>query len=108
MEQAKMESQVSRLAELTAYQEGSIVSRQIINKPTGTVTLFAFDCGQQLSEHTAAYDAAAIVLEGEAQIQIAGRPYVLGAGDFIIMPANQPHAVRAEKQFKMLLVMIRS
>jgi len=108
MQEAKVEPGVLRLAELTSYQEGSIVSRQIISRKTGTVTLFAFDKGQELSEHTAPYDAMVYVLDGEAHIRIAGRPFVLQPGDMIIMPANQAHAVKAEKLFKMLLIMIRS
>jgi quercetin dioxygenase-like cupin family protein len=108
MQEAKVEPGVLRLAELASHQEGSIVSRQIISRKTGTVTLFAFDKGQELSEHTAPYDAMVYVLDGEAHIGIAGRPFVLQSGDMIIMPANQPHAVKAEKRFKMLLIMIRS
>jgi len=108
MQEAKVEPSVLRLAESTSYQEGSIVSRQIISRKAGTVTLFAFDKGQELSEHTAPYDAMVYVLDGEAHIRIAGRPFLLQPGDMIIMPANQPHAVKAEKRFKMLLIMIRS
>jgi len=108
MQEATVEPGVLKLAELTSYQEGSIVSRQIISRKTGTVTLFAFDQGQELSEHTAPYDALVYVLDGEAHIRIAGRPFVLQPGDMINMPANQPHAVKAEQRFKMLLIMIRS
>lgn len=108
MQEAKVETGVLRLAELTSYQEGSIVSRQIISRKTGTVTLFAFDKGQELSEHTAPYDAMVYVLDGEAHIRIAGQPFVLQPGDMIIMPADRPHAVKAEKRFKMLLIMVRS
>jgi quercetin dioxygenase-like cupin family protein len=100
-------SQVLQLAELVAYQEGSVVSRQITKAEAGNVTLFAFDQGQELSEHTAPFDALVHVLDGEAEIRILGRPFALGAGDIIIMPANEPHAVRATKRFKMLLTMIR-
>ena len=108
MQEAKVEPSVLRLAEWASYQEGSIVSRQLISRKTGTVTLFAFDQGQELSEHTAPYDAMVYVLDGEAHIRIAGRPFVLQPGDMIIMPGNQPHALKAEQRFKMLLIMIRS
>ncbi len=108
MEEQKTGPGVTKLAELASYQQGSIVSRQIISRKTGTVTLFAFDQDQELSEHTAPYDAMALILDGEARIQIAGQPFVLQQGETIIMPANQPHALRAEKRFKMLLIMIRS
>ena len=94
--------------ELVAYQAGAVVSRTLINAKTGTVTLFAFDAGQELSEHTAPFDALVQVLDGETRITIAGQPFDLKAGDLIIMPANQPHAVSATTPFKMLLTMIRS
>lgn len=96
------------LAEMAAYQEGSIVSRQITKAEAGNVTLFAFDTGQELSEHTAPFDALVHILDGQAEIRIAGQPFVLLAGEAIIMPANQPHALRASSRFKMLLTMIRS
>jgi quercetin dioxygenase-like cupin family protein len=101
-------ARVLHTAELVGYQEGAVVSRTLINQKTGTVTLFAFDVGQELSEHTAPYDALVQVLEGETEISIAGQPYRLKAGDAIIMPANDPHAVKALAKFKMLLTMIRS
>ena len=101
-------AQVLRTADLVAYQEGAVVSRTLINQKTGTVTLFAFDQGQELSEHTAPYDALAQVLDGETEISISGRPFHLTAGDSIIMPANDPHAVKALTRFKMMLTMIRS
>lgn len=101
-------SQVLKMADLAAYQEGSVVSRQITKADAGNVTLFAFDAGQELSEHTAPFDALAHVLDGEAEIRISGRVYALGAGEAIIMPANEPHAVKAAKRFKMLLTMIRA
>ena len=94
--------------DLATYQAGAVVSRTLINQKTGTVTLFAFDAGQELSEHTAPYDALVQVLDGETRITIAGQPFDLKAGDLIIMPANQPHAVSATTPFKMLLTMIRS
>jgi quercetin dioxygenase-like cupin family protein len=92
---------------LAAYQEGAVVSRILLKRAGGTVTLFAFDEGQSLSEHTAPFDAVAHVLEGEALITIAGVPLTVPAGDMILMPANQPHAVAARARFKMLLTMIR-
>ena len=92
---------------LVEYQDGAVVSRTLIDKPVGTVTLFAFDKGQGLSEHTAPFDALAHVLEGEAQVVISGAPFDLRAGDAIIMPANEPHALKAVSRFKMLLTMIR-
>ena len=101
-------SQVLKLADLVLYQDGSIVSRQITKAEAGNVTLFAFDTGQELSEHTAPFDALVEVLDGEAEISISGMSYALGAGDAIVMPANQPHAVKGTKRFKMLLTMIRA
>lgn len=93
---------------LAAYQDGAVVSRTLLKRAGGTVTLFAFDEGQSLSEHTAPFDAIAHVLEGEASITIAGAPLTLRAGEMVLMPANQPHAVHAPTRFKMLLTMIRS
>ena len=100
--------QETKLIDLVAYQGGSVVSKEIINKKTGTVTLFAFDDGQGLSEHTAPFDALVYVLDGAVEISISGKPHHLKEGDMIIMPANQPHALKAVKKFKMLLLMIRS
>lgn len=100
--------QVAHLAALVDYQEGAVVSRTLINRPTGTVTLFAFDAGQQLSEHTTPFDALVHVLDGEAEITISGSPLHLAAGQMVIMPAEKPHAVRAVGRLKMMLVMIRS
>jgi len=105
---AAPKAQKLTLVELVAYQEGSVVSRQITKAEAGNVTLFAFDAGQELSEHTAPYDALVHVLEGEAEVRLSGEPYLLGAGEAIIMPANQPHALRATQKFKMLLTMIRA
>jgi quercetin dioxygenase-like cupin family protein len=96
------------VVELVQYQDKSIVSRTIIDKKTGTVTLFAFDQGQGLSEHTAPFDALVYIIDGEADIKIAGNPYHLKTGQIIIMPANQPHSLKAVKKFKMMLTMIRS
>ena len=101
-------AQVMRLVDLADYQDGSVVSRTIINKKTGTVTFFAFDKGQGLSEHTAPFDALVYLLDGEAEISISGKPHHLKQGEMIIMPATQPHALKALKKFKMILIMIRS
>jgi len=96
------------LETLVGYQDGAIVSRTIIEKPTGTVTLFAFDKDQGLSEHTAPFDAMVQILDGEADITISGNPFHIIRGETIIMPANNPHALHANQRFKMLLVMIKS
>jgi quercetin dioxygenase-like cupin family protein len=101
-------AEVNRLVDLVAYQKGSVVSRTIIDKNTGTVTLFSFDEGQGLSEHTAPFDALVYLLDGEAEISISGKPLHLKEGEMVIMPANQPHALKARKRMKMLLIMIRS
>jgi quercetin dioxygenase-like cupin family protein len=100
-------SQPSKLITLADYQEGSVVSRTIINKKTGTVTFFAFDEGQGLSEHTAPFDALVYILDGEAAITISGKPVKVSEGEMLIMPANKPHALKAVKRFKMLLTMVR-
>jgi quercetin dioxygenase-like cupin family protein len=94
--------------ELVAYQTGSVVSREIVNKKSGTITAFALDMDQGLSEHTAPFDALVHVLDGVAEITIGGTPNRLGKNDMILMPANVPHAVKAVERFKMLLIMIRS
>lgn len=99
---------VNRLVDLVAYQAGSVVSRTIIDKKSGTITLFSFDEGQGLSQHTAPFDALVYLLDGEAEIIISGKPFHLREGETIIMPANRPHALKAVKRFKMLLTMIRS
>lgn len=96
------------LADMVDYQEGSVVSKTIINKKTGTVTLFAFYKGQGLSEHKSSYDALVQILEGKAEIKISGKPHTLIKGEIIIMPANEPHALTAIDDFKMLLTMIKS
>ncbi len=101
-------AQVLHLTESVAYQADAVVSRTLVNQKAGTVTLFAFDAGQELSEHTAPFDALLQVLDGEARVTIAGQPFDLKAGDLINMPANQPHAVYAVTPFKMLLTMIRA
>lgn len=100
-------SEILHMVDLVAYNEGSVVSRQITKADAGNVTLFAFDQDQELSEHTAPYDALAHVLDGETEIKISGKPFHLKAGDAIIMPAGEPHAVKALTRFKMLLTMIR-
>jgi quercetin dioxygenase-like cupin family protein len=98
----------STLVDSVDYQEQSVVSRTLIEKTTGTVTLFAFDQGQGLSEHTTPFDALVCVLDGEVEITISGIPAILKQGEMIIMPANEPHALKAIKRFKMMLTMIRS
>jgi quercetin dioxygenase-like cupin family protein len=101
-------SQILALAAMVGYQDAAVVSRQITKAEAGNVTLFAFDKEQGLSEHTAPFDALVHVLEGEAQITISGKPFDLKAGEAIIMPANEPHALKATQKFKMLLTMIRA
>tara|TARA_B100000315_G_C14490165_1_gene547211 strand:+ start:249 stop:572 length:324 start_codon:yes stop_codon:yes gene_type:complete len=103
-----IKAKVLNLAELIAYQEGSVVSRTIIKKDTGTVTVFAFDQDQSLSEHTAPFDAMVHIIEGQADVSIGQEHFNVGAGEIIILPANQPHSVGAKEKFKMALVMIRS
>ena len=97
-----------RVVDMIDYQAGAIVSREVVKGKTGTVTVFAFDEGQGLSEHTAPFDALAQVLDGEAEITISGKAHQVRAGEMIIMPANKPHALKAVGRFKMMLVMIRS
>lgn len=101
-------SEVLKMATLAEYQPGAIVSRQIVKAEGGNVTLFAFDEGQELSEHTAPFDALVHMLDGEAEIKISGKPFLLKTGEAILMPANEPHAVSAVKKFKMLLTMIKT
>ena len=96
------------LVDLVTYQEASVVSKTLLEKKTGTVTLFAFDKGQGLSEHTAPFDAMVFVLDGVAEIVIAGNPVVVRQGEMLVMPANKPHALKAVERFKMMLTMIRS
>lgn len=107
-ETTNLTARVLTMTELIAYQEGAVVSRTLIDKKIGTLTLFAFGAGQGLSEHTAPYDAVVQIVDGEADITIAGTVYHLVAGQMIIMPANQPHSLRSDQPFKMLLVMIRA
>lgn len=96
------------LADLLEYQADSVVSQEIVKKDTGTITLFAFDKGQGLSEHTAPFDALAYIADGRAEIKISGNPSIVKKGGMIIMPANKPHALKAVQKFKMLLVMLKS
>ena len=96
------------LVSLVTYQEGAVVSRTLADKRAGTVTLFAFDAGQKLSEHTAPFDALVQVLEGEAVLTIGGKPVRAQAGQLVLMPADVPHAVQAPERFKMLLTMLRA
>jgi quercetin dioxygenase-like cupin family protein len=102
------EIRVRSLADLVNYQEKAVVSKTLLEKKTGTVTLFAFDQGQGLSEHTAPFEALVYVLDGEVEIMIAGSPFHVKQGEMIIMPANKAHALKAIKKFKMMLIMIRS
>jgi quercetin dioxygenase-like cupin family protein len=99
---------VAKLADLIKYQTDAVVSRTIVDKEAGTVTLFAFDKGQRLSEHTAPFDALVYLLDGEAEANISGKSHHLKEGEMIIMPANKPHAINAISKFKMILTMIRS
>jgi quercetin dioxygenase-like cupin family protein len=101
-------AEIISLAELVDYQDDSVVSRTLMKKDTGTLTIFAFETGQGLSEHRAPFDALVQVLEGEAVITISGKEYNVRAGEAILMPAQDPHAVRADVRFKMLLTMLRS
>ncbi|WP_424354230.1 cupin domain-containing protein [Methanobacterium sp. MBAC-LM] len=103
-----IKGKVLKTADLIEYQDGSVVSREIIRKDTGTVTIFAFDKGEGLSEHTAPFDAMVQIIDGKAEITISGNKNVLEAGEMIIMPANEPHALTALEKYKMVLTMIRS
>ncbi len=107
-EQKNLVGKALDLQELILYQEGSVVSKTLLDKGIGTITLFSFDSGQGLSEHTAPFDAVVQIVDGEAEITISGVKHDLQAGQMIIMPANQPHALKASKRFKMLLTMIRA
>ena len=103
-----IESKPANLFDLANYQIGSIVSRQILKKEKGNVTLFALDQDQIISEHTTPFDALVFLLEGEAEITISGQPFTVKAGEILLMPANQPHALKAVRPFKMVLTMIRA
>jgi quercetin dioxygenase-like cupin family protein len=103
-----LKARTFKLSSLAQYQDGAIVSREIISQKTGTVSVFAFDKGEQLSEHTAPFDAMVVNLDGQADITISGKTHRLEKGEMIIMPANEPHGLKARTKFKMLLIMIRS
>jgi quercetin dioxygenase-like cupin family protein len=100
-------SKAINASEFIQYSEGSIVSKQLVKKETGTITLFAFDKGQSLSEHTASFDAFVQVVDGKGEFLIDGKPYIVSQDEFIILPANIPHAVNAVEKFKMIIVMIK-
>ncbi len=108
MSEEKLLQSPNELEKLVEYQTGSVVSKTIIKQPTGTVTLFAFDKGEGLSEHTAPFDALVYLIDGEAEVAISGKVNNVKRGEMIIMPANQPHALKATSRFKMMLVMIKS
>ncbi len=108
LEVKDLKSKITKLIDLTDYQKGSIVSRTLIDNEGGTVTLFAFDVGQGLSEHTTPFDALVQIIDGTVDITISGKDYRLKEGEIIIMPADEPHALKAVTKFKMMLVMIRS
>jgi len=108
MDQENLLANTVTLKTLVDYQEGSVVSKEILKKDNGSVTLFAFEQGQGLSEHTAPFEALVCVLDGKADITISGHSYDLKEGEMIIMPADQPHALQANERFKMMLVMIKS
>jgi quercetin dioxygenase-like cupin family protein len=103
-----MKSKILSINDLTKYQDDAIVSKMIVNSEKGSITLFAFDKGQGLNEHTAPFDAIVQIIEGEAKITISGEEYTLSSGQMIIMPANKPHAVKSITKFKMMLIMIKS
>ncbi len=107
-EEERVAPEAMTLADMVQYQEGSIVSRTMVKKPTGTITLFAFDKGQALSEHTAPFDALVQILDGDAEVTIGGKPVHARKGDMVMLPAGKPHALKAVRRFKMLLTMIRS
>ncbi|MDD2320707.1 MAG: cupin domain-containing protein [Geobacteraceae bacterium] len=106
--QGTITGQALNLKNLISYQEDSVVSKTLVDRGIGTITLFSFDAGQGLSEHTAPFDAFVQIVDGEAEITISGEKHTVKAGEIIIMPADQPHALRAETRFTMLLVMIRA
>ena len=108
MSKEVMTGKALELAALVEYQEGAVVSRTIIDKKTGTVTLFAFDKGEGLSEHTAPFDAFIDIPDGKAEVIIGGEPHTVGSGEMIVMPADKPHSLKAIERFKMLLIMVRT
>jgi quercetin dioxygenase-like cupin family protein len=99
--------QVKNLSDLARYQENAVVSSEVIKKDTGTITVFAFDKGQGLSEHTAPFDALVYIIDGQAEVTISGKLFTVKKGEMVIMPANKPHSMKAVEKFKMLLVMIK-
>jgi len=99
---------VTRLSDVVQYQQGAVISRTLVKKSAGTVTAFAFDAGEGLSEHTAAFDALVVVSEGEVEITTSGKPHRLQPGDLLRLPANEPHALKAITRLKMLLIMIKA
>ncbi len=107
MTEAK-KAEILKIAELAKYQDGAVVSSQILRAEKGNITLFAFDEGQELSEHSAPFDALVQILDGETEVIISGKSFMMKAGESIILPADEPHAVKATKEFKMLLTMIRA
>jgi quercetin dioxygenase-like cupin family protein len=102
-----LRGQAIAMADFVDYADGSVVSKTLLDKTAGTLTLFSFDAGQGLSEHTSPYDATVLIVDGEATLTIGGKPVKAKAGELVIMPAGVPHALRAETRFKMLLIMIR-
>ena len=108
MNDKNIKKDIMNLGSMLDYQENSVVSRALINKDVGTVTLFSFDKGEGLSEHTAPFDALVYVFDGEAEITISNEKFILNNGQMIIMPANEPHALKAIEKFKMMLIMIKS
>ena len=108
MSSSAPKAKIFQLADLATYQENAVVSSQVLRAESGNVTLFAFDEGQELSEHSTPFDALLQMLDGEAEIIISGKSFPMQAGETIILPADEPHAVKATQQFKMLLTMIRA
>lgn len=108
MDKNNLFANAANLKNLADYQKGAVVSKEILKKEAGTVTLFAFDAGQGLSEHTAPFDALVCILDGTAEIIISGKSNLVSEGEIIIMPAHEPHELKANERFKMMLVMIRS
>jgi quercetin dioxygenase-like cupin family protein len=104
----ELKGRVFVAAGLVDYQDGAVVSREVVRGEKGSVTIFSFDEGQGLSEHTAPFDATVFILDGEAEVIIDGDPFLLGAGDMVIMPAGKPHSLNAVKPFKMLLILVRA
>ncbi len=104
---SEFSEKIKKLVDMVNYQDGAVVSREIMNEKSGTVTVFAFDKGQSLSEHTAPFDAMVYLLEGEVEVTISGMPLLLRQGEMVVLPSNQPHALKAIKRFKMMLTMMK-